>query len=299
LFAWGVSLTLLLVSFVALIVFFINIRSLSRFTSQLKHGRFSTGFVICSLVMLPIIAAAGFLTVYTRPVSDEPIRVNFKPKFPQEPPAVRRETNVFTGSFRSGFSPRTSFFEPLNVYITTFSPRDKNASDLPLVLFVCGIRASVRDYEPFLAPLALAGYEVKAAEFFTGDNRRFNALLDSKPLRKFAARMSFMRGIEIIDTDAASVIAAREYGMLIEHYGEPAADAGRAVFLLADSDAAAAQKAAANFSSGKPVVVTPGPVPGFGCIEQTDPLLAYYLGFARDPQSERPRQAVWQFELSK
>jgi hypothetical protein len=299
LFAWGVSLTLLLISCVALVVFFLNIQNLVRFTARLKHGRFSTGFVIGSLVMLPIIAGAGFLVAYTRPVNDYPVRVNFKPVFPQEPPAVLRRTDVFSGSFRSGFSPRRGVFEPLNVYVTTFSPRDKNAADLPLVLFVCDVRASVRDYEPFLVRLAGAGYEVRAAEFFTDDNRRFGALLNSKPLRKFSARMASLHGKEPVDADAASAIAAKEYGILIDWYGKDAADGGRAVFLLADSSVDAVNRASANFSPGKPAVVTPGPVPGFGCIEQTDPLFARYLGFERDPQVERPRRAVWQFELSK
>ncbi|GMO51207.1 MAG: hypothetical protein Pg6C_15810 [Treponemataceae bacterium] len=292
-FAWGVSLSSLLVAFSALIVFFINAHSFFCFAARLKHGRFSGGFAAASLITLPLILAAGALLVYTRPVSSGG-GVLRKIKMPSGTAEIQRENAVFTGSLGGGFFPRSGILEPLNGYITAFAPRDKDAGDMPLVLFVSDIRASVNDYEPFLMRLADEGYEVKAAEFFTRDNRRFGSFMDSRPVRKFAACFLASLDKELFDADTGlhAAIAAKEYEALIELYGKEAARSGRTVFLLADSDARIVQQAAGGFWQGVSVTVTPGPAPGVGCIEQTDPLFALCLGFQRDPLCESPKNAV-------
>jgi hypothetical protein len=281
-FAWGVTIAFLLVFFLALIVLLINFRCVLRFTAQLKHGRFSLGFAVMSLVTLPFVIAAAALLVYERPVR-------------LDTSGITRETAMFTGSFTSGFVEHGAF-QPLNAMVTSFTPRGMNGA-VPLVLFVSPDEASINDYEPFLSLLCKEGYEIKAGEFWAADNRRFDSLLDARPLKKFAARLDTM----VYKTQASAASrAAKGYAALIELYGKQAAESRRAVYLLADGNYAAAQRTAESFSFAVPVAVTPGPLAGFGCIEQTEPLLALILGFSRDTEFIQPRRALaeWKAKTS-
>ena len=273
-FAWGVTLAFLPVFLLALIVLLINFRCMLRFTARLKHGRFSTGFVAMSLLTFPCVIAAAALLVYERPVR-------------LDTSGVTKETAMLTGSFTGGFVERGAF-QPLNALVTSFAP-DGMSGQTPLVLFVSPDEASITDYEPFLLLLCKAGYEIKAAEFWTADNRHFDSLLDSLPLRKFAARFDAV----VYKTQAADTsLAAKEYAALIELYGRQAAASGRAVYVLADTNPAAAKKTAESFAFAVPVAVTPGPRADFGCIEQTEPLVARVLGFSRDTELIQPRKAL-------
>jgi hypothetical protein len=209
-----------------------------------------------------------------------------------------QEKSVLTGSFKSGFYPRPGAFRPLNAYIETIAPVSPSGT-LPLVLFVSDPRASTADYLPFLTLLAQEGFEIKAAEFFTSDNRRFRSLLNVRPLRKFASRMYYLFAREDFDSTvpAWNAAAAEEYSMLMEYYGITAAAEGRAVYLLSDSNDAALGIVAQRFSplpTGY-LAVTPGPHGGFGCIEQTDPIMARFFGAGRDTEFSAPQKALAQW----
>jgi hypothetical protein len=281
--AWGVSIMFVCVSLTAVMVLLINLRCISRYTARLKHGRFSGGFVFASLLMLPLIAVFTFLLVYFRPV-----------RFNAADSGVVEEKTLLTGSFRSGLTQRDIFFQPVNAAIATFTPQDSRDSALPLVLFVCDLRASVSDYVPFLALLAKEGYEVKAAEFFTSDNRRFNSILDARLVRKFAARIFSLAGSA--DAVLQGSFTLREYEALISLYGVEASRQGRNVYLVSDSNPAVLARAAAFLQPAGVLSVMPGPRPGYGCIEQTDPLLARYFGAERDTELASPREAVTQWK---
>jgi hypothetical protein len=277
LFAWDLSLAFLLVFFLTFIVLLINLRCMLRVGSHLRHGGFSAGFVIASLLTLLPVIVCGVLLVYYRPVS---IDNN----------GVTKQTATFTGSFRSGFFERSAF-QPLNALVTSFAPNDMNER-APLVLFVSPDESSASDYEPFFLLLCKEGYEIKAAEFWTFDSRRFSAPLDSKLFRKFAARLNAVRG-----EWGAGDSKSREYAALIDLYGKDAAQNGRRVYLLCDYNVAAAIKAAQSFPEA--FAVRAGPKAGFGCIEQTEPLLARVLGFRRDKALTLPHKALaeWQTQI--
>jgi hypothetical protein len=175
--------------------------------------------------------------------------------------------------------------------VSVFKPRDP-PDGLPLVLFICDPRSSISDYAPFLALLAAEGYEVRAGEFFARDNRRFEGIFDSRPFRVFYAQAEFLFFPKMFAARAAELeySAARDAEALITLYGTEAARQGRRVFLASDSNgdvlAAEAKKYAFVAGSG---VFTLGPREGFGCIAQTNPLLAFYFKTPRDEKLSVPR----------
>ena len=281
-FAWGITIEFLLVFLLAFIVLLINLRCVLRFSARLRHGRFSTGFVVLSLLTFIFVIAAAALLVYERPVR-------------LDKSGVSQETALFTGSFTGGFVERAAL-QPLNAQVTSFAPDAMNAKT-PLVLFVSPDEACVSAYEPFLLLLCKEGYEIKAAEFWADDNRRFDSLLDARLLRTFAARLD---AVIYKQQAAAAFRAGRGYAALVELYGKKAAASGRAVYLLADTNFAAVKRTAESFLFAVPVAVTPSPLLGFGCIEQTEPLLARVLGFKRDTEFTQPRRALteWKAKIS-
>ncbi|MDR1785305.1 MAG: hypothetical protein LBR23_02400 [Spirochaetaceae bacterium] len=282
-FAWGVSLNFIIVSAITLAVLLINLPCMGRFLSGLRHGRFSSGMIVGSFLVLPLAALSLCVIIYSRPVVFSPASLG-----------VTVRDGTLTGSFTGGFTGRTGPLQPVNVRVTDFSPADR--ADAPLVLFVCDPRSSIRDYAPFLVLLAGEGFQVKGAEFFVPGNRRFPPPLNAQSVRAFTARVYSLAAPEGFaqkqgDFDAA---AARDVDALVNLYGPEAARAGRKVFLLSDSNERVLAQAAAKY----PATVTAwaalavGPRAGFGCVEQTSPLLARYFGTQRDPTLARPRDAA-------
>jgi hypothetical protein len=295
-FAWGLTVSLLAVTLIAVIVFFINLRCICRYFGRLKHGGYSLGFMILSMAMLPCVAMGMVLVLYARPVQLPAAGFN-----------VTKEKTAFSGSFRNGFTERSAIFEPFNAYVTTYTPHasienlasENSLKNIPLVLFVPDVRASMADYEPFFLLLAQSGAEVKAAEFYTFDGHRFNSLFDVRPLRTFFALLySLIRAEQFAaNADTFDSITRQEYASLVELFGAEASSQGRALYLVSDANPRVLTQTHAQFSQlvTGAVSVIPGARRGLGCMEQTKPLLARYYGLSRDTTLFVPRAAVANF----
>lgn len=288
-FAWGISLTEMLLIVLSLFIFICNLKALICFSANLVVDHYSIFFTIVSILCM-IICFTGILFVYYfRPVKTNPKKYS-----------VTIQTTNLYGNFSDGLSQRDNSLEGLKLqksatikkYIHHKAPvfsSDTKETSIPekYIIFVSGKASDINLYEPMFIKLCHDGYTVIASNFYPADMRFFNNIYDLPFLRKYYARklkINNNQGYSILcQTNQSKYL--KEYEFLLNFINPSEQDK---VYLVCDQEADTAisvlqTKYPALIDGNYDISNTSSYVTkGFGPVEQTEPFLAFLLDVKKD-----------------
>lgn len=276
--SWGFDFFTGLAVILSLLVFIVNFHAMFRYTDRVYVDSYSP-FMIFGATITNILAVAAFVgAVIFAPVI-ETYHKNSK---------VTESTWRYSGSLRNGFV-ESGNWDSVNAAFYEYSlfPELTNRSNV--VLFLPDRRADVVAYKPYLKLLAENGCTVYTADFYTSDCKYLHNAMDYKMFRKF-----FMLNESI--NNSQKFLSQREfYTYNISLEGEALISSAREkygpqckFFIVTD---VMGETAAEDLQKKYPELITGtfnmSTVPeyktaGYGCVDQTDPLLARILGAEKD-----------------
>lgn len=287
--AWGIDLFTSLGLLIALFVLLSNFHAIFRYMERLYVDHYSALMKVWAVFTILISAVALAATIYFAPVesSKRTLKVSVSPSY-------------YKGSFRSGFE-KAGPFDSKALTLWEFRPDTSEADGLPqtqdiIVLLTPDKRGDTVNYVPYLEQLALRGITVSSADFFADDARWLHSFADRKILRRIVMVLQSLINRQSFEAQREyySYNISQEYEVLIpllrERYG-----ADKKVLLITDF---MADIAADDFAKKNPELIAGVlklrdiegyKTSGYGCIEQTDPLLAAALGLRRDKTLATPK----------
>ena len=284
--AWGVEVFTLLAFIISILVFLSNFHAIFRYSERLYIDHYSPLMKIWAIFTIAISIAAISAIIIFAPVETKSEKIN-----------VTETTTRYTGNFRTGFERATSFSKS-NLFLYKFSPAQVSGSYVQnkgLILFVPDKRADSANYKPYLQTLAKEGYTVYSADFYADDGRWLHSWQDMRIFRrismvvqsimnnqKFMSQKEFYTYNIRLECEALVSLLEKEntgkqkFYLVCDMMGNTAID---------DFEKLNEEKIAGTFKldSIKEYVTT-----GYGCIEQTDPLLAWHFGLVRDSNQFMP-----------
>ena len=299
-YIWGFSALEIWICIVAFYAFVLNVPSALKVSSYLYVDYYHPVFSFFSVfaMLLSIVTAATVLLF-------APVRIKNT--------GIKVSEYKYAGKCSTGFTRTTSKYEKADAVLTVFEPKDGSTDFVtfrtdegseisgnfengkPILVFLGDKRASTDMYRPYLEKLAVDGYTVIAGEFFASDMKWITATPDTAHFRRFAINMADLSGNWDVVSQKANFEArcAKEYTMLLYLAGE-FNEGRKPFFLIGDemcSDALSLSavlysSAVCGYFDMSAMEVYPA---GYGCIEQTDPLLAYLHGRRRDREQKIPR----------
>ena len=300
-FAWGIDAFTVLGLLIALFVLLSNFHAIFRYIERLYVDHYSGLMKFWAAFTILISAAALAATVYFAPVEQNSRTIGVVEKITQ-----------YKGSFRSGFE-EAGPFSKSSMTLYEFGPDEFKASQEAetdaqekeqanaqsqnlIILFTPDKRGDTEHYKPYLQELAARGITICSADFFAEDGQWLHSFADRKILRRLAMviQSSLSRQAFEAQREYYSYNVSQEYEVLIpllrERYG-----ADKKFLLISDF---MADIAADDFMKKNPDLIAGilklssinmYKTTGYGCIEQTDPLLALALGFSRDSSRATPK----------
>ena len=286
--AWNadiISVSLFVLSALAVIT---NIHALSRSAARLYVDHYSPVFIIFSVIVL-LASVSGAVVIFRfAPVNVKPSDFG-----------VSEKKLRMAGTFESGFIPAASFERSsADVYVYA---RTDGAAKNKTVILGCDKRGDAANYRPYMILLAKEGYTVITCDFYAEDGRWFTSPADWKYFRRFAMLIEFI-------SQKTAFMKQKEFytfGMMrefraMETIAEKLFPGNGKYFLVSDvmGDTAAKELRKQNPRTISGMIsldsVMEYKTPGFGCVEQTDPLTAWYFGCSRDAKLFIPRYLVLQ-----
>jgi len=283
--AWGAGLPELIILLLSILTFTANIHALVRFFQHLYVDRYSPLFYIASVILLLCTLAAAAGTVCFRPVPSRPADFG-----------VTVQKKLLTGSVGSGFTVRSHFREKNTGVLWTFTPSDSTTMKKTIIIFSPDKRADTARYMPYLLLLAQAGYPVITADLYSPGVRWISPFFDTSPLRRSAMIYLSLQKPDVFEALGRNFTGnmINEYSALID-IGTHLFGSATRFFLVGDGMGNGALKAvfekypyqAAGVWSLD--AVGEYKTAGYGCIEQTAPVLAAIFGMKRDSSLFIPR----------
>lgn len=285
--AWGVSIYNVYAFILSFLVFFSNIHGMSRYSSHLYVDHYSVMMKIGASFTI-ILSIIGLVTL-----------IHFAPvEKSSEKLLVTETTTRYEGSFTYGFTEARSYM-PSTLTITEFTKLPDIKNPRNVVVFIPDKRGDTQNYKPFLQYLAQSGFRVCSADFYAKDCKWTHNILDNKLVRSKALTISslvnnqkFMSQREYY-TYNTSLECKALMKLLTEKYGEQVR-----FFFITD---VMANTAVADLKKAEPEKIKGHfyldsleeyNTPGYGFIQQTNPILAYYMGFKRDTDGSNVKQVV-------
>jgi hypothetical protein len=283
--AWNadfISVLLLLISLLALCT---NMHGLVRSAARLYVDHYSPVFILFSVVILICSLLAGGMIIKYAPV-------NMKAS---DSGVVETKTRL-TGSFAGGFSD-AGYTDRTDAQLYVYKPEKGQVSDV-IVLVGSDKRADAAAYRPYMILLAQKGYTVVTCDFSAKDGWWFNSIADWHIIRRFAMLVSYMNNKEqfLRQKDFYTFGMIREYKAMMDiaahRFGS------RKFFIVSDGMADDAAVDVLKQSDGSVQgmfsldSIPEYKTPGFGFVEQTDPLIGAYFGLSRDKLLFIPRYLV-------
>jgi len=284
--AWNADLFSVLLLAVSLLAFFTNIHGLARSASRLYVDHYSPVFIIFSVVILVSSLLTGILIIRYAPVNIKASDFG-----------VIETKKRLTGSFATGFS-EAAYTDRTNAQFYIYKPSSKKTNDI-VVIVGSDKRGDAEAYRPYMIMLAGEGYTVITCDFYANDGRWFNSIADQYMIRRFATLISYMNSREqfLKQKDFYTFGMIREYKAMM-NIADAEFGSGRKFFIVSDGMADTAADDVMNLSGGRiqgVFLLDSVPeyrTPGFGFVEQTDPLVGAYFGLARDKTLFIPRYLV-------
>lgn len=291
-YIWGIDPVILLLCILSLFTFLINARSLARLSARLVVDYYNIRFVIPSILIALI--SLGILVIL---IIFHPVRY-----LPQDF-GVKRSKTLLTGNLTSGYQVRKTLFEKSKITGTLYEYAQETEDDTTmqsepksLILFVPKCTANVTNYEPYFLLLAQKGYRIITADFYASQPARYGNVLDTRFFRRscsmflslfrkddFAAINDADVKITMMGYNALSRLALAQYGSETKLFF--IVD-GISIDLLNELTAQFPENAMGFFAINR---VAEYQTSGYGFLEQTDPLAAYFFNLKRDSSFFIPR----------
>ncbi|MBP5156351.1 MAG: hypothetical protein ILP18_00570 [Treponema sp.] len=272
--AWGVWVQEILILALSIWVFIWNFRALLRLNENLIIDHYSPLFILISSLNCLLLAVAILFVFYFRPVSMNLGKLG-----------VEKQLSRLCGNMADGFMESDDPLEKRTLDFIRYRASADGQATKETILFLPAECATVDLYEPFLAKLARDGYTIYSADFYSSDAMPTDSLAYRRETKRFTfvrERMAnsdayrdwcgekkeklfmdmFQCTAGLIPTDEKLVIVGD--GLPKDLY----------VSLIWKDERVARCFDIANINDYK--------TPGWGPVEQTDPLLASTLGFSRD-----------------
>ena len=296
-FAWGIDAFTVLGLLIALFVLLSNFHAIFRYIERLYVDHYSGLMKVWAAFTILISAVALAATVYFAPVEQNSRKIGVVEKITQ-----------YTGSFRSGFEEAEPFSKK-TMTLYEFGPDEFNApketetgsrtqapAENLILLFTPDKRGDTEHYKPYLQELAARGITIYSADFFAEDGLWLHSFADRKILRRLVMviQSSVNRQAFEAQREYYSYNVSQEYEVLIPLLRERLG-ADKKFLLISDF---MADIAADDFMKKNPDLVagilklssiSNYKSAGYGCIEQTDPLLALSMGLSRDSSRATPK----------
>lgn len=275
-FAWGLTVTEGILLFISFFDVIWNFRALLRLKEKLVVDHYSFLFKFASLFNIIIVLAAGIFIYINRPV-----------KVSLESNKVQKKEYNYSGSFSEGFTLNEEKICVPSATLTCYDPSDFYSNRRITLFFIPEKNTSVRIYEPYLIKLAQKGYTVYAGEFFSSDRKYFNKFLDFRYLRTFAFYTDNLLNKQKFDSIIKKnmYFLSEEYITLYKLASGIRTD-GDSIFIGDTTEASCfdlIKNTGTQIALGIDLSKTNGyTTPGFGPVEQSDPVTASFLGLKRD-----------------
>ena len=291
--AWGIDLFTVLGLLIALFVLLSNFHALFRYMERLYIDHYSGLMKVWAVftIMISAIALAG--TIYFAPIEQNSRSMG-----------VAEKITHYKGSFRTGFE-EAGPFDAKSMTLYEYSPDASKASEEAaalvqaqklIILLTPDKRGDTENYKPYLQELASRGLTICSADFFADDGQWLHSFADKKILRRLVMVIQSRLNLKAFEAQREyfSYNVSQEYDALIpmlrKRYGTD-----KKILLISDF---MADIAADDFMKKNPDLVA-GVLKlssintyksaGYGCIEQTDPLLALSMGLSRDASRTTPK----------
>jgi len=303
-FAWGIDVFTTLGLLIALFVLLSNFHAIFRYMERLYVDHYSGLMKAWAIFTILISALALAATIYFAPVESNARTLK-----------ISKTQTYYKGSFRSGFEEAGPFsHKSLTLWklgpdkVAAVNKETDEADAMKamedkapayqdiIILLSPDKRGDTANYLPYLEQLALRGLTVYSADFFAEDGQWLHSFADKKILRRLV--MVIQSGINRQKFEAQreyySYNVSQEYDFLIPLLRERSG-ADKKILLITDF---MADIAAEDFALKNPELIAgvlklsnieEYKTSGYGCIEQTDPLLAMSLGFGRDKTLATPK----------
>lgn len=286
--AWGIDAFTTLGLLIALFVLLSNFHAIFRYIERLYVDHYSALMKVWAVFTIMISAVALAATIYFAPVESNARTLK-----------ISKTQSFYKGSFRSGFEEARPF-DSKALTLWEYGP-EKNENSIHvsqnvIVLLTPDKRCDTVNYVPYLEQLALSGVQIFSADFYADDGRWLHSIGDKKVLRRLVMVIQSMLNRQKFEAQREyySYNVSQEYEVLIPllrgRYG-----ADKKILLITDF---MADIAADDFAKKNPDLIAgvlklnnieEYKTSGYGCIEQTDPLLAMALGLRRDKSLATPK----------
>lgn len=301
-FAWGIDIVSAFAFILSLLVLFSNFHAIFRYIESLYIDHYSALMKVWAVCTVSLSILSIFVLIVFSPVEDKSNKIG-----------VKEEIHRVEGSFRSGFKTAGSF-RIADAFIYEFSilppiksesKNEKNEAPVestaqadseiptaPVILFFPDKRADTMNYKPYLQQLALLGNHVYSADYYSNDCRWLHSFGDNKIFRRsIMVIQSFMR--------PAFFESQREY------YSYNIKLEAEALFKFVSADKenftcvmicdamghSALQELQQQYPEqiSKIIFLDEIPeykTPGYGIIEQTNPILSHLLNLPKDSSKQ-------------
>lgn len=214
-FAWNITISGIVIFFLAFFVCVINLHSFGRFLSNLVTDFYSPLLCIFSILNCFVILFVAIFLFIMRPVSN-----------PLDDLNVVEDIKFLTGSYTRGFNEKQLFSDTIDGKIYLYKHKDdleKENCDKPLILMVLDPRESCDSMKSVASQISSYGYEVLVADFSKSIFSQIYWSFQDSFGKKFEEEKNYLENVLVA-----------QYGSLLKLYGKKAKENGRKIFLVGD-----------------------------------------------------------------
>lgn len=275
--AWGLSVVNIIALSLSTFVTILNIYSLVKFASGLLTDSYSSFTKVLAIFSMLLCTAAIIFAIIFCPVTRKSSKIG-----------TTELKEYYEGNFRTGFTPINAGSKT-NAIFYQYSTMPDLPRRTTAVILVTDKRGDAEAYTTFMQYLSKEGYTVCSMDFYTDDMYWFNSGKDSRPLRKFSMITSSLFNNSMleelketfsnncyIECNAIVNFLDNRYGNHCKYFLIGDGMSGEAVTKYAKDNP---EKILGSFVLD---TISEYKTPGFGCVEETNPLVAKFLGQKRD-----------------
>ncbi len=275
LMAWGVRAQELLITGLSFWVFIWNFRALLRLNQSLIIDRHSALFILISSINCVLTLTAILFVIFFRPVT-----LNLAKE------GIEKQITRYCGNLTDGYGENDEINVQKTLDFIQYKQReDKGEASKGTIVFLPAECASVSMYEPFLVKLVRDGYTVYSADFFSDDVQ----LREDIPFPRETKRFFFVRS-RLAESEAyKSWCSEKKEAVFLAMFEsmEKLIPSTEKLIIVGDSLPKNLYTSLiwknTRFARCFDIAnINDYTTPGWGPVEQTDPLLALILGFSRD-----------------
>lgn len=289
--SWGIDIFTVFAFIISVFVLLSNFHAMFRYSEHLYIDHYSPLMKVWAVFTIAISLVAIVGIIYFAPVE-----INSQKN------GIFESSIRYKGGFKTGFEKANSFSKSSLIFHEFKEapvPGEETTDEKDIILFIPDKRGETINYKPYLQLLAKKDYIVCSADFYADDCKWMHSIEDLRILRRIAMTIHslsnnqwFMSQREFytynisLELNALNIILNEQYGTNCKY------------FIISD---VMGNTAVDDFIRKNPEIVkgtfyldsiSEYKSAGYGCIEQTDPLLATLLGLSRDAKLKVPNLMV-------